>query len=256
MTVPQWNRFPELVHAFSTRRGGVSEPPYDSLNINLLRPSSQQGVMENFKRITQALNVGIDDLTLINYAHGDNIEIVRRRHRGMGLLRKTELPVCDALITNESGIVIVTTHADCSSFMIYDPTKQVVAACHAGWKGILLRIGQKTIGKMYAAFGSKPEDCLTGIGPCICADCFEVDFPVAELFETEYPGISIKQKRKDGKYLVDLVQCAAKQFIDAGIRPEKMVIADECTYELKDRYYSFRRDGAVSGSMAGFIGLR
>ena len=255
MTIPQWDKFPEIIHAFSTRNGGVSKPPYDSLNLDLVRPSSHQGVFENFERITEVLRININDLVQLNYAHGDGIEIVDSRHKGMGLLRKSELPTCDAIITKESGVVILTTHADCASFLIYNPVVRVVAACHAGWRGMLLKIGQKTIEKLSLMFGSNPEDCCVGIGPCICGDCFEVDLPVAEQFGAVFPDIDAIRRREDGKYLIDLVRCAAKQFLDAGLFAENITIADECTYENVDRYYSYRRDKPNAGSMAGFLGL-
>jgi len=255
ITIPQFDACSVIVHAFSTRKGGVSESPHNSLNLSLVRPASHQGVSENYARITSALAIPPENLVLLNYVHGDDIEIVDCSYRGMGFARETKLRTCDAMITNEPGIVFVTIHADCTSFMIYDPVKHVIAACHAGWKGTLLRIGQKTIEKMSSIFGTNPANCFVGIGPCICANCFEVDLPVAEQFAPEFPDIDIIQTRDDGKYLVDLVQCAAKQFWDAGVLAKNITIADECTYEKIDCYFSYRRDHLNAGSMAGFLGL-
>jgi len=256
MTVAGWEQFPGIAHAFSTRIGGVSAPPYGALNFSMKRPGNDDSVFENYRRMAQAVDINVDDMVLINYDHSDLVEIVGAHHKGMGFFRENQLPVCDSLITNEPEVVLVTIHADCTSFLIYDPVKNVVAASHAGWKGTLNRIGQKTIEKMQEGFGCDPGDIYVGIGPSICKDCFEVDWPVAQFFEPAFPDADIVRLREDGKYMIDLAKCAAKQFLDAGINPQNIVISDECTYTDKERYFSYRRDNIHCGSMAGFISIR
>ncbi len=248
-----------LLNAFSTRKGGISIPPYDSLNLSLSRPSSYSiEAIKNYNLFARALHISTNQMVIVNYCHGDGIQIVTEDECGNGILFPNKLPPCDALITNKRNIALTTIHADCSSYLIYDPKNRVIAACHAGWKGTLLRIGAKTIKRMTEVFGTEAKDCIVGIGPNIGFNRFEVDFPVAELFDKEFSGLTdcIRYKALDDKYLIDLTKSAIKQFVDVGVCVNSITVAGLCTYDDNEHFYSFRRDGQKAGAMVSVLMIK
>ena len=254
-SIPAFNSA-NLLNCFSTRIGGVSDPPYDSLNLSLTRPVPySEEVLRNYDLLAKSLHIATKQMVVVNYCHSDGIQIVTEDNCGNGILYPNKLEPCDALITNCKNVALTTIHADCSSYLIFDRQKKVIAACHAGWKGTLLRIGSKTIKKMSEAFGTKASDCIVGIGPNISCQNYEVDQPVAEMFIKEYPDAAdiIRHKGIDNKYFIDLTKYAIKQFSDIGVNISDITIAGICTYEDKQHFFSFRRDGFKAGAMASII---
>ncbi len=252
---PQMLNCNNIIHCFSTRIGGISASPYDSMDLSFLRHDSIENVRENYRIFGRAMGVDIERSVVVNYCHGDGIVYVTEDMGGCGLMKQNSLPSCDALITDIPNIPLITIHADCTNFMIYDSIHNAVGTCHAGWKGTLLRIGKKTVEAMTEKFGTDPHDCIVGIGPNICADCFEVDKPVADQFISKF-DIPAVRKKNDVKYLVDMTMCSVFQFLEAGVLPENITISGECTFSDSKRYFSYRRDGKNAGSMAGLIMLR
>ena len=245
-----------VAHGFSTRAGGISPAPFDSLNLGLTRTDPIENVKRNFKILADASGFDYKSITVLNHEHGTNIIRVEKEDRGRGL-EKAPFPFCDGLVTNDPDVTLSALHADCSAIFVYDPVKRVDGLAHAGWKGTIYRIGRKLIEKMTAEFGSDPGNLIAATGPCICFDCFEVDNELAEKFINEfgYEKIAKKNNKKKGKAFVDIKAALAIQLIEAGIMPEKLFLTDLCTYERQDLFYSYRRDGINTGDMASFIRL-
>lgn len=257
-TVPSFNSL-GLMNAFSTRLGGVSNPPYDSLNLSLSRPNSyNEESLHNYDILAKALNISTSRMVVVNYCHGDGIQIVTEKDCGNGILFPNSLPPCDALITDRKNVALTTIHADCSSYLIFDKVNRVIAACHAGWKGTLLRIGAKTIMKMTDVYGTRAEDCVVGIGPNISYNRFEVDYPVAESFISEYPELTdaVRFRPLDNKYLIDLTRCAIRQFVDIGVNTCDITVSGLCTFEDNHHFFSFRRDGHKAGAMVSVFMMK
>ena len=249
----------KVLNCFSTRKGGISKPPYDELNLSLTRPLSYSDeTMANYALLAKALKISYSQIVIVNYCHGDGIQIVNEENGGNGLIFPNKLPSCDALITDKRNLALTTIHADCSSYLIFDKKKQVIAACHAGWKGTLLRIGAKTIKRMSEEFGTIPSDCIVGIGPNISLKRFEVDQPVAEMFGAEYSSLNdaIMYKPDNSKYIIDLTKCAVSQFTDIGIEKKNITVSGLCTFEDKEHFFSYRRDGQQAGAMVSIIMMR
>lgn len=243
-------------HGFSTRAGGISPAPFNSLNLALTRADPIENVKRNFRIFAGAAGFKYESITALNHEHGTNIIRVTKKDCGRGL-EKEPFPFCDGLVTNDPAVTLVAMHADCSAVFLYDPIKNAVGLAHAGWKGTFYRIGQKLIEKMTAEFGSKPENMLAAVGPCICFDCFEVDAALAEKFKNEfgYEKIAKEDNKKKGKARVDIEAALAIQLIEGGILLEKLSLMDLCTYERQELFYSYRRDGINTGDMASFIRL-
>lgn len=246
-------------HGFTARFGGVSPAPYDSLNLCFARTApkdSRENVSENFRRMAAAAGIEYAKMTVVNFEHGTNVLAVTMADAGRGFDPGVEpLPFCDGLVTNEPGLSLVTNHADCGAFFVYDPVKRAAGIAHAGWKGALGRIGARVVSMMTERYGSDPRDMIASNGPCICGRCYEVDTELAERFADEFHSDELYSPGKPGKAYLDLEAAQAIQLIDAGIPPESITLMEKCTYESPETLFSYRRDGKPNGDMAGFITL-
>lgn len=243
-----------LKHGFSTRVGGISERPYDTMNLSLSREGEAGSVMKNYSILCNACGLNFDDMVVVAYEHGDTVLRVDANDRGRGF-SKASLPPCDAIITNERGVTLITCHADCSVYYLYDPVERVIGLAHAGWRGTLARIGANVVQKMAGEYGSKPQNIMAAVGPCICGKCFEVDQELAERFISEFGCKSISRQGREGKAFLDIEAAAAIQFLEAGVRPENIGLAHACTYERDDIFFSYRRDHGETGAMAAYLSL-
>jgi YfiH family protein len=245
---------PGIRHGFSTRIGGVSPAPFDSLNMSRTRDVSSENVQRNYRIFCAAFGLDHSSLVLVNHEHGANVVRVDASDCGRGLTREN-LPFCDGIITNDPFVTLVTLHADCSCVYLYDPEHRAIGLAHAGWKGTFKRVGQRMAERMAQEFGSRPEALFAAIGPCICKNCFEVDESIGADFarEFDYPGIS--KPGKPGKAYTDIEAALLIQLLDAGKRPENISSMGLCTYERKDLFFSYRRDRTETGAMIGFLRL-
>lgn len=241
-------------HGFSARCGGVSKGPYDSLNLSWSRMESYETAEENFRCFCEGFGFSYESLAIINYEHGANVLPLTREDRGRGFEREA-LPFCDGLISNDPGVTLVTSHADCGVLFFYDPKVRVVGIAHAGWKGTLARIGARVVEQMNRYYGCLPENIIAAVGPCICRACFEVDISLAKEFAREFDDDGVFSPGKTGKGQLDLERAAAIQLLDAGIQPKNISLMHACTYHNPDMFFSYRRDRGETGSMSGFITL-
>lgn len=253
-TAEALNEIGGVRHGFSTRLGGVSPAPYDSLNLGWSRPDPAENITKNFEIFCNATQISYDDMVIVNYEHGGIVLKVGFEDRGRGFDGPL-LPFCDGLVTNERGVVLVTSHADCGVFFLYDPVKRAVGLAHAGWKGTLMRIGARAVELMQKEFGSDPKDVLVSTGPCICKNCFEVDLELAKRFKDEFKTSDLYARGRPGKAQLDLEMAAAIQILGAGVKEENLTLMHACTFELQEHFFSHRRDKGNTGSMAAYIAL-
>ena len=248
---------PGLVHAFTTRKGGVSEGDYKSLNMALHVGDSEQVVLENRKRVCGKIGINASLLIAGQQTHNDLVAVVGAVHRGQGALSyAASLPDTDALITNEPGVPLSSYYADCVPLFLVDPVKLVIGLAHAGWRGTVLRIGEKTVREMNRVFGSDPSDCLAVIAPSIGPCCYEVDSRVInELGKGFSYWRELTQETSPGKYRLDLWEANYRTFTDAGLRPENIVNTKLCTSCNTDLFYSHRAENGRTGRMASLIML-
>jgi polyphenol oxidase len=156
-----------LVHAFTTRPGGVSDGPYASLNITRSRGDDPAHVVENRERVRRA--VGLDHLVFATQVHGRAVVRVDQPPKG-------DQPAgeADALITDRPGIGLVCQTADCTPVLLFDPKRRAIAAIHSGWRGTVQNIIQATLEALVAHYGCDPGDMIAAIGPSISADNYRV----------------------------------------------------------------------------------
>lgn len=247
------SKLPGLLHGFTARMGGVSAPPFDSLNLTFGKVDARENVERNFEIFCKAANVPYESLCIINFEHGTHVAVVTHADCGRGFSIEA-LPPCDGLVTNDPEVTLVSSHADCGAFFLYDPVRRAIGIAHAGWKGMLGRIGKNLVEAMVNNYGSNPGDIIASNGPCICRDCYEVDATLATQFEAEF-GLDCSVQGKPGKRQLDLEIPAAVQLLEAGVLPEHITLMHACTFELPEFLFSHRRARGTTGDMAGFIKL-
>ena len=227
-----------LFHLFSDRHGGVSAPPYDSLNLGDHVGDDPEAVARN-RRILQR-RIGALPIVWMEQVHGDRIVDVKGPTERAGR--------CDALVTECPGIALAVMVADCVPILMADTQRGVVASVHAGRNGTLLDIAPKTVVHMAKRYGCDPRDIEVWMGPAIGGCCYEVSEEIATIV-----GKSVGEKYVNGRYL-DLKSLNRDRLIAAGVLPEHIMISDVCTCCDLD-YFSYRRDG-VTGRFAGVIALQ
>lgn len=252
-TIPSFEKTGLVRHGFSTREGGVSEGCYSSLNLRFNCDDKREKVLENYEIIADALGMDYTRLVLSKQTHGTVIHTASLSDCGNGIIRENAFESVDALITDEKNIPIVTLFADCVPLFFLDKRLGVIALSHSGWKGTVLRIGQKTIQKMKRDYGSRAEDILTAIGPSIREDHFEVGDEVAEAFIREFGEDTAV--RHDEKYHVDMQKAIRKQFIEEGILEENIDDCGICTYCESELLFSHRKTNGRRGNMGAFMEL-
>ncbi|MGI6169116.1 MAG: peptidoglycan editing factor PgeF [Christensenellales bacterium] len=252
LQVPALQNQPMLRHCFTTRIGGVSEAPFASLNMGLRRSDSRENLMENYRRVCEALHFDFNKLTLVNYNHGTGVAIAKQADAGTGV-HKSDFPFeCDGIVTNVTGLPLVTLHADCLAVFLLDPVKKAIGLCHAGWRGVEAGVAVETLHAMQEAFGSQATDCIAGVGAGIGPCCFEVDEDIAAKFADGF-GEAV-MLRSGAKPHVNLHACVAQQLEKAGLLPNHITLDNHCTCCDEALFYSLRRD-QETGAMAAIMQL-
>jgi YfiH family protein len=257
ITFPKLEKSGLVNHLFSTRLGGVSQGRYESMHLSFLNGDKRENVLENYRRLCGCVDIDINNLVLSAQTHTNNVEIVTKNDCGKGIFKDGFCDV-DGLITNDSGVALVTQYADCTPLIFCDPVKKVVATSHAGWRGTVQEIGKVTVEKMRDNFGSDPKDIIAGIGPCINKCCYEVDNPVFSAFsKIEYLDLSkIFTPKSEGKYMLDLVEANKQILLNAGLLEENLDISDICTCCNSYTLHSHRATNGERGNLGLIIELK
>ena len=255
-------RFPKLAececvrHIFSTRHGGVSTGHCATMNLSFTKDNNRENVLENFRRLCSATEIPFENLVLTNQTHTNNVLTVTEEHRGTGITKPSFCDV-DGLVTDKSGVALVTQYADCTPLLFCDPVKKVIATSHAGWRGTVKQIGKVTVDKMVSEFGCNPKDIIAAIGPCIGQCCYEVDDPVYNEF-IKLPFISPESvfiAKKNGRYMLNLTEANRQILINAGISSENIDCSDICTCCNHTDLHSHRATNGKRGTLAAIIEL-
>jgi YfiH family protein len=245
-----------LIHGFSSKKGGVSQGCFSELNLGFNRGDADENVRENFRLLAKAAGFTYEHMVFSDQVHETTIRTVGQKDRGKGYLRESDIKRVDGLMTNEPDVVLTTFYADCVPIYFYDPVQKAIALSHAGWRGTLNQIGKRTVEKMCETYGSKPEDIIAAIGPSIGQCCFEVDAPVADEFLAGLPFAKEFITARTEKYDIDLWGINKQILVNAGLNPENIETAGLCTKCNADTFYSHRVCGKERGSLAAFLQLR
>lgn len=239
---------PHVPHAVFTRHGGVSTPPFHSLNVSYSMGDDPALVAENRRRCAQALGLPVRSLTTAGLVHGASVAEVAGPSEillpdGGGLVRDV-----DALVSAAPGRGLLVTAADCLQVLFCDPRARAIGIAHAGWRGLVAGVLGATVRVMGDRFGSRATDLLAGIGPGLGPCCARFTDPARELPAWFAPYI-----RADGH--VDLWAAARDQLLAAGLAPEHVEHHALCTVCHRGRFFSHRGDGGQTGRFAAIIAL-
>ncbi|MBI5903016.1 MAG: peptidoglycan editing factor PgeF [Deltaproteobacteria bacterium] len=243
--------FPETAaHGFLTRVGGVSAPPFDSLNFDARDADPQTNIDENIKRASAALDAALEDLVTVNQVHGDGIHIVTDRTQ----LR--DKPEADAVITKLTEAPVGVLTADCPPVLLFDGGSGAVGAVHAGWKGTAKGIAVKAIEAMYRAYGTKARDILCALGPYIGPCCYIVGEDVEAAIRASFGDTGGFMERCGNGYRLDIGLLNMRQLISAGVLKQNIGFEPSCTSCNNRLFFSYRKDGGRTGRQLSFIMLR
>lgn len=197
------------------------------------------GGVANRQRLARTIGFEIDRLVTGEQTHSLNIAVVTDAGRGSVDI-DSRIPCTDALITNCKGICLMVLTADCVPVLLYDPATHSAAAIHAGWRGTANGIVGLTVKKMADVFGTKPENLMAAIGPCIGACCFEVGDDVAEHF-SRWPNTILRHTNWPKPH-IDLVLANRLQLEQVGIPASNIESSGECTKCGTHGLFSHRRN--------------
>lgn len=243
-----------LVHAFCTRRGGVSQDDYASLNMSFKEGDEDNHVLQNWGLLAAAFNIPIEQFLVVNQVHKDDMFIVKPY--GGYFSSRAELDY-DAIVTDRVNLAICVKTADCVPIFIVDRVKKVIASVHAGWRGTALSICAKVVRMLFDNYGSSPQDVLAIIGPSISKCCYQVDSVVADAFlKKEEHEHFLSTGSKPGKWMVDLAEANRRQLLQCDVSENNIDVSDLCTMCNQDLFFSHRGSGGITGRQINFIALK
>jgi YfiH family protein len=232
-----------LAHWIFTRHGGVSPPPYDSLNTSYQNGDRPGNVGKNLRLIRESIKAG--RLLFMNQVHGRNIIRLSKKDYS---LSKTSLPDADAIITDIPDMAIMVKQADCQGVIMYDPIMAVLAIAHCGWRGNVHNILGLVVDNMKSGFGCDPSHILAAIGPSLGPCCAEF-----RSYQDIFPEGFFKYMVRDDYF--DLWDISRNQLLDAGLSDDGIEIAGICTKCNNNLFYSYRAEG-ITGRFATVAMLR
>lgn len=256
----KFSNFPEtlVTHAISSRFGGVSQAPFDQMNLAMHNGDDIAAVRKNRVLFCEAIHLDPHKLVTAEQVHSDQVLLVDESYAGKGATDYIDaIKGTDALITNCVNLPLMLFFADCVPVLIVDPIQQAIGISHAGWKGTMDKIAQKTILSMRENFGTQSQDCFVGIGPSIGQCCYDVTQEVAEQFSETFGKDSAKiLKPFAHKWKLDLWAANQLQLEEIGVCADKIEACNICTACNAKLFFSYRADYAKTGRIAAVLSLK
>ncbi len=232
-------RFGEVRHGVFTRLGGVSVPPFATLNTGHTVGDEPGAVAENHRRMCHMLGVEMASIASGGQVHGTGVALIRPQDRGR------VQPNTDILLTDQPGIPLMQRFADCVPLVLYDPVCRVLGLAHAGWRGTVHGVALEAARAMVQAFGSRPADIVAGVGPSIGPCCYEIGSEVAARIRSNFRQGEWLYPRPDSAIHLDLWMANRQQLERAGVR--QVEVAGVCTACHTEEFFSHRAERGVTG---------
>jgi len=241
-------------HGFTTRLGGVSGEPYDTLNLassaKAPNTDANTNIAENFRRVRRALGCLRHIRVQVNQVHGNEIWLPPAEP-----IRPADAPRADAIATERPGLLLMVRVADCVPVLLSDSSGRVVSAIHAGWRGGVAGVVQKAVETIGGSFGVEASDLVSAVGPCIGLAHFEVGPEVVSAFEQAGLGDAVDTRTWDKPH-IDLARAVTHQLKRAGITGDRIDRTDRCTYQNAEEFFSHRRGPGRTGRQAALIAAK
>jgi len=232
----------EFPHGFTTRKGGVSAPPWHEANLGGSVGDDPSHVGENWRRLEAVAGLGF---ARVRQVHG--ARVVRADAPG------PSPEEADAVVSLAPGLAACVSVADCVPVLLADPRSGAVAAVHAGWRGTLARAAAEGVRALVREAGADPRSLLAAIGPSIGPCCYEVSPELAARFEAELGPVTV---RPGAAPRLDLWAANAAVLVGAGLAPERIEALRRCTSCEPERFFSHRRDHGRTGRQVAYIAPR
>lgn len=245
-----------LIHGVAGRSGGVSEPPFDSLNLSVKTGDKPAAVLANRRRLEGHIGDTRMRFALGRLRHGNDVVVFQTG----GLIPALAPPIlgdwpmfdADAAVSDVPGIMLVMTFADCVPVILYDAEHQACGLAHAGWRGTAKRICSNTVRTMEQTFGTDPSALHVGIGPSIGSCCYTVGADVRDEFSAAY-GAESDALVTEGR--LNLWEANASDLSSAGVERTNIDNSHICTACHTDRYFSHRAAAGHTGRFGAWVGL-
>lgn len=219
------NSTPDFTLGFSINKGNL----YSDEEVKTMR-----------MKLAKSLGIEFINMAFMSQSHSDIIEVYNKDKVSYE---------ADGIITDQIGICLNVSVADCIGLILFDSVSKVLGSVHSGWKGTQQNIAQNAVSKMANVYGSKPDNIRALISPSASGEVYEVGEEVAKYFPQSIKQIS------ETKYLYDNKNQVKLQLIEAGLSSENIQIQQECS--ITDlRFHSFRRDKEKSGRMSVFAMMK
>jgi hypothetical protein len=248
--IPEWDADARVGAHMTTRAGGVSAPPWDSMNLGMASGDTPDAVRANRERFAAAIAA---TPVFLRQVHGERVVHVDAQSAAAPAI------AADASWTREPGVACTVLVSDCLPVLFAAPHARAVGAAHAGWRGLSAGVLERCVEAVCDAASCEPSELAAWLGPCIGADAFEVGADVLIAFGVEATAVSRErfryQPRADGdpRWRADLAGLARDRLAAFGVR--SVGGGSWCTVQDRSRFFSFRRDG-VTGRMAAAVWIR
>jgi YfiH family protein len=245
-----------FTNAFSTRSGGVSAMPEDSLNLAGFNEDAAEKIYENRRRFLKLLG---SDWTLTGcwQVHGADVRIVHNEADAKpkpGVLGDEQY--CDALVSNVPKILLAVKTADCVPVLLGDSRTGAFAAVHAGWRGTSSSIVMRAIEQLRNDYGTTARDLVAAIGPAANVCCYEVGADVITVFRERFPESDhLFMPTKEHRAHINLHQANRDQLVNCGVLPERIHTAPLCTMDRNDLFFSYRREKKSQGRVGRLMSV-
>jgi YfiH family protein len=241
-------------HAFSTRQGGISAKPFDSLNLGNPAQAPRdmpENIAANYALLQNAIGCACRRRLWSHQVHGAGVLMVEAH--------QAENFECgqpgDALVCTDPSCLLAIRTADCVPILLASDDGAAVAAVHAGWRGIIAGVIGAAIESLISRghLGSA-NGLVAAIGPCIGIEAMEVGPEVVAKFDEAFVDNPPLRRQADGKGHLDLRDACWRQLVAAGLVDERIDMSDRCTHRDAGEFFSHRRCGGVTGRMAAVSG--
>ncbi|MCY3781005.1 MAG: peptidoglycan editing factor PgeF [Chloroflexi bacterium] len=237
-------------HGIFTRQGGASKSHWSSLNLGASIGDDPAAVVENHRRIYDAVEVNPRSAVSSWLVHSVETLVINGNTSSNGQLKKA-----DAIITDQADRPLVMRYADCVPLLLYDPVRRAIGLGHAGWRGTVKGMAGKMVREMRFAFGCLPEDIQAVIGPAISRRNYRVGADVvaeADAYFGEDAGV-VARDPAGGTQTFDLWRANQLDLSRHGVT--EVEVLDICTYENTDEFYSHRAEEGMTGRFGVVISL-
>lgn len=254
-TFSLWEEKYQVFAGITTRLGGVSSKPYESLNVGFHVGDSDSAVKQNRSLLARKLSIPLNRWVVGEQPHQTAIHRVTQNEAGNGAEElSTAIQAVDGLYTDIPNLLLVSLYADCVPLYFFAEKHRLIGIAHAGWRGTVGKIGSKML-QVWKNQGVALSEIKVLIGPSIRGCCYEVDDTVMsyvnQLQLSDHCAVTMPHQR----YLLDLSRLNKQLLMAAGLREDAITMATDCTSCRNDLYFSHRKENGKTGRMMAFIAL-